>query len=32
MMSYFITHLLLNLLMKEFFKTGEHLAKLQANW
>jgi len=30
-MSYFTTHLSLNLLMKEFiFKTGEYLAKLQA--
>jgi len=30
--SYFATHLSLNLLVKEFFSIGEHLAKLQAKW
>jgi len=30
MMGYFITNLSFNLLVKEFVKIGEHLAKLQA--
>jgi len=30
MMGYLITNLSFNLLLKEFLKSGEHLAKLQA--
>jgi len=30
--GYFIANLSLNLLVKEFFLIGKHLAKLQGNW